>query len=428
MGTTFASRFVRVVGCDVVVETIPDPAASSDWSQNAEWRRERGRQVMKTITEVEGPVSRSLLDRLSRQEGKETPLLSLYLPADGSANGLTGGQLEKNTRRQFEQWRVLVETLDHPPAVRKKVTKALERAEAEVVERLGRRWVSGIAVFADPESLDLWIVPVGWGFPTMMFVESRFVLFPLELLLAQWDRFALCLTDKDEARLFVYSQHRMEEVTSIVDEIPGKVRFPDPFRELQYRRKHVVYFHRHFARVAEALLRLYQRELFDGLVIGCPRELEPQFRSHLHQYVADRVVATWEMPVDTPTSEILNRMVEFETQRLRERASKLRQRIDDAPPERKALGVDAVLKAAWEGRLGDVWMPPAFAHAGSACEQCARLVYPPVEQCPECGSSTRGVDDIGFELVQTAVAQGARVHFHDLGEAIDPPMAALLRF
>ncbi len=183
---------------------------------------------MKNITEVEGPVSRSLLDRLSRQEGKETPLLSLYVPADGSSSGLTPAQLEKNTRRQFEEWRDLVEALDHPPAARKKLVKALERAEAEVVERLGRRWVAGMAVFVDPESLDLWIVPVGWGFPTLLFVESRFVLFPLELLLAQWDRFALCLTDKDEARLFISSQHKMEAVPSFVHQIPATVASPVP--------------------------------------------------------------------------------------------------------------------------------------------------------------------------------------------------------
>ncbi len=383
---------------------------------------------MKTTTEVSGPVSRSLLDRLAKQRGTEVPLLSLYLTTDGRTMGLSVPQMEKRIRRQFESWQGAIDAIDQPPTVRKKLAKALEKAEAEAVERTGRRWMAGLASFVDPESLDQWLIPVGWGFPTLMFVEPQFVLFPLELLLAQWERFAICLTDKDEARIFVYSQHKIEEVSSIVDEIPGKVRFPDPFRELQYRRKHVVYFHRHFDRVAEALLSLYQRELFDGLIIGCPGELEPQFRSHLHQYVADRVVARWELPVATPTTEVLGKAVEFESERLRERAAKLRQRIDDAPPERKAVTVDGVLKAAWEARLSDVWMPPSYPKPGSACPSCARLASPPRETCPECGGETEPVDDIGFEIIQSAVAQGARVHFHDLGESVDPPLAALLRF
>src|SRR5579885_3586184 len=94
-----------------------------------------------------------------------------------------------------------------------------------------------------------------WPVRTRCFFAERFVLWPLEQVLDQTDRYCVCLTSKEEARVFLYYLGQVEELAAVFDEVPGKVRFPDPFGELEYQRKHVEGFHRHFQRVADALLR-----------------------------------------------------------------------------------------------------------------------------------------------------------------------------
>ncbi len=90
-----------------------------------------------------------------------------------------------------------------------------------------------------------------WPIRNRAFFEDRFVLWPLRQVLEQADRYGIILTDKEHARLFLFYQEQIEEVSSVVDEIPGRVRFPDPLRQRQYMHKHVEHFHRHFEKVAE---------------------------------------------------------------------------------------------------------------------------------------------------------------------------------
>ena len=44
------------------------------------------------------------------------------------------------------------------------------------------------------------------------------------------------LTNKDDGRLFLYFMEQIEEVVDVVDLIPGRVRFPDPLRQVHYGR------------------------------------------------------------------------------------------------------------------------------------------------------------------------------------------------
>ena len=40
-------------------------------------------------------------------------------------------------------------------------------------------------------------------------------------------------------RLLLFFQERIEEVTTLKDEIPGRVRYPGRSREIEYARKHI---------------------------------------------------------------------------------------------------------------------------------------------------------------------------------------------
>ena len=160
----------------------------------------------------------------------------------------------------------------------------------------------------------------------------------MQQILDQSDRYAICLTDKDEARLFLYYFGQIEEVKDIVDEIPGRVRFPDPYHELEYMRKIIEHTHHHFDHVAELALRLLRREPFEHLIIGGLWEKLPDFESRLHRYLRDRIVARWDIDVHTPTTQI-RELARAEEQRFLERqAQEIWKAIQDESTASRRLG------------------------------------------------------------------------------------------
>jgi peptide subunit release factor 1 (eRF1) len=252
------------------------------------------------------------------------------------------------------------------------------------------------------------VFPLPWPVRTRCFFEERFVLWPLEQVLDQSQRFCVCLTDKDEARVFLYYLGQVEELATLFDEVPGKVRFPDPFGEVEYQRKHVEAFHRHFQRVADTLLRLYRREPFDHLIIGGMPETLPQFENHLHRYLKDRLVARWHLPVRSAVVDVRARAEAEEQAVLNRQAGGLWQTIQEAGPQRAALGPEAVFAMLWQRRAHSILVYPGRAESGMRCGHCGRLTVKD-GACPECGGSLAPVPDVLTEVARQAIDQSAHV-------------------
>jgi peptide chain release factor subunit 1 len=203
---------------------------------------------------------------------------------------------------------------------------------------------------------------------------------------------------------------QIEEVSTVSDSIPGRVRFPDPFGELEYMRKHVEHFHHHFEHVAEAALRLFQRDPFEHLIIGGRRETLPQFESHLHRYLRNRIIARWEIDVRTPTPQVLERAQKEEQQFLEHQAREVWNLIQEYRPQRGALGPDEVFTALWERRVQSLLVEPDVVRPGFRCSTCG-LMAQAGGPCVECGGKKVEVPDVMEEAVHDAVEQSAQVRF-----------------
>jgi peptide chain release factor subunit 1 len=267
-----------------------------------------------------------------------------------------------------------------------------------------------------------------WPLRDRAFFEDRFVLWPLHQVLDQTDRFAICLTDKEKARLFLYYMEAIEEVADVLDEIPGRVRFPDPVRQWHYMHKHVEHFHHHFANVAETAFRLFRREPFEHLIVGGRWETLPQFESHLHRYLRDRLVGRWEIDVHTPTEQILQRALKEEQQFLERQAQDIWKAIQEHRPQRGALGPEETFAALWQRRVQPLLIEPDVVLPGFRCTICGRL-HLSGGPCVECGGKMAEVRDILEEAVHDAIEQSAQVRYWKAPvlDEVDS-MAALKRF
>jgi peptide chain release factor subunit 1 len=309
--------------------------------------------------------------------------------------------------------------VDARPAIRHALRRDWDLVAEQASAAFGDRSTRGLACFVASDAGYSRIVRIPSRIRNRHFFADRFVLWPLRHVLEQADRYAIILTSKDEARAFHFYLERIEEVADILDELPGRIRFPDPIRNWHYQNKHVEYFHRHFAHVAEVGLRLFEREPFDHLIIGGLWEILPQFEDHLHRYLRDRIVARWEIDVHAPTPQVFERAQQEEQQVLDRQARAIWTTIQEFRPQRGALGPEEVLAALWGRKVQSLLIEPDLAGPGFRCSVCGRLTAKD-GPCPECRGQVAETPDVFEEVVHDAAEQSARVHYWD-----DPALKAV---
>jgi peptide chain release factor subunit 1 len=366
--------------------------------------------MAKTLVLHEGVLRAGLVAELESFRAPDRLVSSYYLNLDPRSWGSTEA-VRVALKNALARERKRIDQLDASHAVRSALLRDWEQVEELARSMIGERNTRGLACFVASESNYARALPIPWPVRDRAFFEDRFVLWPLRLLLDQSDRYAIVLTDKDDARLFLYFMERIEEMHTIRDEIPGRVRFPDPFGEFEYQHKHIEHYHHHFERVAEKALRLFEREPFEHLIIGGLWETLPEFESHLHRYLRDRIVARWDIDVrHTPTPQILELARQEEQQFLQRQAQEIWQTIQDLRPYRGALGPEEVFAALWQRRVQALLLEPEAARAGYRCSTCGRLSLTE-GLCVECGGKTAEVADVYEEAVHEAIEQSAHVRY-----------------
>ncbi|GIW81452.1 MAG: hypothetical protein KatS3mg105_3259 [Gemmatales bacterium] len=373
----------------------------------------------------EATIRPSLVAELQAFQAPGQRVSSYYLDLSREKNVEAARAAVKKTLA-FERERL--EQLDLRPALRQALRQDWEEVQELALATVGRREVRSLACFVASSAGYGRVLPLPSTVRDRAFFEDRFILWPLEQILNQADRFAVCLTDKDDARLFLVHLQRIEEFTSFRDEIPGRVRFPDPVKQWHYANKHIEYFHRHFEHVAEETLRLLQREPFEHLIIGGLWEHLPEFEGHLHRYLRDRIVARWDIDVHTPVPEILQRALQEEQKLLEHQAQSIWKNIQEHRTTRGALGPEETFAALWQRRVQALLIEPHVSCQGFRCRSCGRL-HLSSGPCIECGEKMMEVSNVYDEAVHDAIEQSALVRQWNAGTLNEvDSIAALKRF
>jgi peptide chain release factor subunit 1 len=357
----------------------------------------------------EGVIRPRLVEELESFRAPDRLVSSYYLDLNPPRQG-NGDVLRIHLKDLLTEERERIDQLDVRPAVRQALRRDWELVKDLAPTVIGERSTLALACSVASESGYGRALRLPWPVRHRAFFEDRFVLWPLRQVLDQSDRYGIILTDKDDARLFLFFQDQIEEVADVFDELPGRVRFPDPFGESHYMRMHVEHFHHHFANVAEAALRLLRREPFEHLIVGGRWETLPQFEGHLHRYLRDRIVARWEIDVRTPTAQVRERALQEEQQFLERQARDIWKAIQEQRPQRGALGPDEVFAALWQRRVQALLGAPGVVRPGFRCSVCGRLQRSG-GACVECGGQTAEVPDVLEEAVHEAIEQSAHVRY-----------------
>ncbi len=269
---------------------------------------------------------------------------------------------------------------------------------------------------------------------TCLFVNRRFHLKPLALVMDQAPKVCVALVGRTKARLFDLWMDEVHEREQFDDELPRRGR-SDGFAgyDAGHAERHVEHeaMH-HFKKVADRLKDLQENGQCERLIIGCRDETWPVFEPHLHPYVRERLLGHFAVDAAAATAEEIRANAQRILSEYREgrKQGLIREVLGEAHRNaRGALGPRRVLRSLETGEVQTLLLGRDFAMPGVACPNCGHLDIHVSDECAVCGRATRTVDDIADALIGSAIRTGIDVVYVD-----DPEfqkignVAALLRF
>jgi peptide subunit release factor 1 (eRF1) len=350
------------------------------------------------------PIDESRIRDLAGFKGEDAPVTSVYLDVDGRRR-IRARDVELALERLLRP----VRDRHHQPG-NHSVAADLKRIEDHVKGGLDRSKVRGLAVFAC-SAHDFWeVVELAVPVRDRIVVNHSPYVRELEAVVAQRQRFAVLVVDRQRARLFLFHQGQLLDRQEQLDLLP---RHDDDGGQLgkdQVAGHTAAAAHRHLKHAAGAAFALHQEQGFDHLVLCGPDEITAELERDLHAYLRERIAGRIHLPVSAGTEEIRQAAedVESSVERAREAAvvDRLRQAIGSGTGG--VAGLQPVLDALVARRVDTLIVSEGFEAPGWRCPSCA-WVGMRGRRCPLCSSAMEQVDDVVEEAVEEALVQACRV-------------------
>lgn len=347
------------------------------------------------------PIDESRIRDLAGFKGEHAPVTSVYLDVDGR---------RRIRARDFE---VALERMLRPVrerASQDSVVADLKRIEDHVKGGVERSHVRGLAMFAC-SAHDFWeVVELAVPVRDRVVVNHSPYVRELEAVVAQHQRFAVLMADRQRARLFLFQQGELLDQQEHLDLLP---RHDDDGGQLgkdQVAGHTAAAAHRHLKHTAAAAFALQQEQGFDHLVLCGPDEVTAELERELHAYLRERIAGRIHLATAAGVEEIRQAAedVEATVERAREAAvvDRLRQAVGAATTG--VAGLQQVLDALVARRVDTLVVSEGFEAPGWRCPSCA-WVGTLGRRCPLCAADMDQVDDVVEVAVEEALAQACRV-------------------
>jgi peptide subunit release factor 1 (eRF1) len=237
---------------------------------------------------------------------------------------------------------------------------------------------------------------------------------PLTAILAEYHRFCIVLVDRERGQIFEAYLQEIVARADVMDPLLERVRKEGlggrrDERNLERRFTHAV--QQHYRSVADETFRVFQREKFDWLILGGPREPLREFKDYLHPYLRARWAGDFHAePAKVTQAEVLQRAVEIEDRVEWEHELKLAENlVQKAEAGHRAVkGLGATLMALDRGEAQTLLVEEGFEMPGFACFACHFACLEPLI-CPHCHRPTEPCADVVDEAIELALQRNCHI-------------------
>lgn len=270
---------------------------------------------------------------------------------------------------------------------------------------------------------------------TQLFVNRRFHLKELAMLLGGQPRLWVAVVDRQRARFFDLHLDGVKEQEALIWPLSRRGR-GDGYAgyDAGHAQRSVddEILH-HFKRVAEVLQQGLQRGAFDRFVIACQESHWHDFEAQLHPYIKKRMLGRFAAEVATVTEEqVREQSVSMAKEALaKHRQEQVKEVLSQAGSNgRGVTGLRRVLRSLEMGEVQILLMAENYSAHAVECTSCGHLDAHKVRYCPVCGRGTQDLEDVCEAIVPAAIRRDVELVYVKDDPDFDRvgSIAALLRF
>ena len=270
---------------------------------------------------------------------------------------------------------------------------------------------------------------------TQIYLQPQFQLKPLAALLGAQPALCVVMLDRQRARFFDLRLDVLREHGAIVHMLSrsassyGYNGYEAGHAERRVSEEAL----QHFKAVSERLRTDFERGAWERLIVGCHDVNWPEFESHLHPYVKQRLIGRFPADVASVSSEeirdhagaLLNHWI---TERA---ATKVSEALEFAKGNgRGVAGLRRVLQALETGEVQTIFLTENYSARAVECPHCGHLDAHLVASCVACGRRTHELTDVCDAIIPIAIRRNIELFYLKEHEGLDRAgnIAALLRF
>src|SRR4051812_37178143 len=256
------------------------------------------------MVQVAAP-DRDGLRRLAEIRLDKPLVLSLYLDLEPSQFAVARARASE-VRSLLDEAERRVRDLDHMDHSlshedRVALGQSVDRAREFLEGELDAEGAHGVALFVS-QSADLFeAVKLPRGVAARVAVDYSPVVGPLAGL-GRRERWCVVLVSRRDARIFRGSPEGLTEREALRDEVHGQ-HDQGGWSQARYQRHVEKEKDDHLKRTWEVLLRHFEREPFERLVVGGTTEVAADFEGKLHPYLAERLSGRIDVDVETANAD-----------------------------------------------------------------------------------------------------------------------------
>jgi peptide chain release factor subunit 1 len=270
---------------------------------------------------------------------------------------------------------------------------------------------------------------------TRIYLQQRFQLKPLAALLGAQPELCVAIVDRQRARVFDLRLDDLCERGAIVHMLSrsassyGYNGYEGGHAERRIAEEAL----QHFKAVAERLRIDFEKGIWERLIVGCQDVNWPEFESHLHPYVKQRLIGRFSADVASVSNEEIRDHASLVlNQWSAERAStEAGEALDFAKANgRGVTGLRRVLQALEAGEVQKLFLSENYSSQAVQCPHCGHLDAHLIAACVACGRATRELTDVCDAIIPIAIRRDIELFYLKEHDGLDRAgnIAALLRF
>ena len=270
---------------------------------------------------------------------------------------------------------------------------------------------------------------------TQIYLQPQFQLKPLAALLGGQPALCVVMLDRQRARFFDLRLDVLREHGAIVHMLSrsassyGYNGYEAGHAERRVSEEAL----QHFKAVSERLRVDFERGAWERLIVGCHDVNWPEFESHLHPYVKQRLIGRFSADVASVSNEeirdhagtLLNHWI---TERA---ATKVSEALEFAKSNgRGVAGLRRVLQALEGGEVQTIFLTENYSARAVECPHCGHLDAHLIASCVACGRPTHELTDVCDAIIPIAIRRNIELFYLKEHDGLDRAgnIAALLRF